>query len=179
MDIREFCNTMVPFLIHNYCLSVRIDSLVCSVLTVSGEDVRVFFFSFFLSFILALQLHVQNILSTHPSENICFLFSDTSQFLYSYFPSSPGVSSDPAVHRDLHPRWSYEANHPAGPEPAPAAVWTEELRVHLPHPGQHAQRPGSEVQQHQHTVSEDYGKAQDFIKLGNEITGNPLQHLLT
>lgn len=49
MDIREFCNTMVPFLIHNYCLSVRIDSLFCSVLTVSGEDVRVFFFlSFFL-----------------------------------------------------------------------------------------------------------------------------------
>lgn len=97
-----------------------------------------------------------------------FFSSHVSISLFSFF-SSPGVSSDPALHPDLYPRRSYEADHPASPEPASAAVWTEELRVHLPHPRQHAQCAGSEVQQHQHTVSEDNGKAQDIAKPCSEI----------
>lgn len=80
------------------------------------------------------------------------------------------MSTDPALHPDLYPCWSYEADHSAGPEPSPATVWAEELRVHLPHPGQHAQRPRSEIQQHQHTMSEDHGKAQSTLKFGREIT---------
>lgn len=74
------------------------------------------------------------------------------------FPSL-GVPSDPTFHPDLHSCWSYETNHSAYPEPATAAIWTEELRVHIPHPGQHASCASAEVQQYQHTVSEDRGKA--------------------
>lgn len=126
----------------------------------------------------------QNILSTQicvPLRLSAFFSSHVSISLITFF-SSPGVSSDPALHPDLYPCWSYEADHSAGSEPSAAAVWTEELRVHLPHPGQHAQRPGSEVQQQQHTMSEDHGKAQEAWKLCSEITaayrdGNTLQCL--
>lgn len=56
---------------------------------------------------------------------------------------SAGVSSDPALHADLYPRRRDEAHHSAGTEPSAAAVRPEELRVHLPHPGQHLQRAGA------------------------------------
>lgn len=107
--------------------------------------------------------HVQKILSTH----ICisfrapsFLFLQSRISVFVLFFLSSGVSSNPAFHPDLYPCWSYEADHPTGSEPAAASVWTEELWVYLSHPRQHTQCPGSEVQQHQHTVSEDHGKTE-------------------
>lgn len=144
----------------DYYLSIRINSLICD-FSVS------FFFFFSFSFCpISPAAHPEQIRPSRiciPLRRATLSSGHVSIPLFICFSRIPGVSSDPALHPDLYPRWSHEADHPAGPEPAPAAVRTEELRVHLPHPGQHAQRPGPEVQQHQHTVSEDHGEARHII----------------
>lgn len=93
------------------------------------------------------------------------------------------MSSDPALHTDLYPCRRDEAHHSAGPEPPAAAVWPEELRVHLPHPGQHVQRAGAQVQQQQHSVSEDHGKMPNALEALHEIIttrkrGNTVRRLV-
>lgn len=136
MDIREFCDTMVPFLIR---VNSQYFAVYCH-FSFSGEHVS------FLYPVSPAECTEYSVCSDlHPTEILCFLFQSRLNFFIPIFFSSPGVSSGPALHPDLYPCWSYETDHPAGPEPAPAAVGTKELRVYLPHPGQHAQRTGSEV----------------------------------
>jgi len=86
------------------------------------------------------------------------LFDYKTYIKRAFFFHFAGVSSDPTVHSNLHPRWCHEAHHPVGPEPSTAAVWPEELRVYLLYPGERVQCHCTALQQHQHTVSEDHGK---------------------
>lgn len=47
----------------------------------------------------------------------------------------PGLSPAAACRPDPGPSQCGEAHHPAGEEPATAAVWPERLRVSVDHPG--------------------------------------------
>lgn len=67
-----------------------------------------------------------------------------------------GLSSDSAVHSDLHPRRGPEAHHAVSPKPSAASVRPAELRVRLPHPGRDAERDGAALQQLQHPVPEKH-----------------------
>lgn len=100
--------------------------------------------------------------------HIWFTTNDLQQMKTILFFHFTGVSPDPAVHSNLHPRWCHEAHHPSGPEPSTAPVWPEELRVYLLYPGERVQCHCTALQQHQHTVSEDHGKINVcYIVLGS------------
>lgn len=67
----------------------------------------------------------------HPEEHSNVLIAVLLSFFFlgskKMFLYFEGVSSDPALHPDLHPCWGHEAHHPLSPESSTAPVWSEKL----------------------------------------------------
>lgn len=78
--------------------------------------------------------------------------------LFFSFPKISGLPPDSPFNPDLHPSRRDQAHHLSRQKPTAAPVWSEELRVRLPHPWGGPQRSCVALQQLVHPVPENIGE---------------------